>query len=1531
MKIRIPLPSPPRTSVVYTDWARAYDPAGEPAAVALLDEALGGFHVAHAKPGRFLDGLERRVRNLEPAHLPWFWDTIGHRLIAWHPRSAARAYALARTAERTHGLPVDPDHHRANLLLFAGSGALPAAELSGHQAWLTATLDGPAAHEEYVRVLTAWAASPAGLPADLARRVRLSARAAGADPAEEARVLGLVLGAARGKDVPDRLLDAARELLAAHPPGDDVNALLLDLFPETRGDASGWLRLLVACGAADAATAGRITPEGGFAAWFGQYTRRYSHRPAGGGGVRRQPMPPELFDLLTRFAPRTRAAATPLRLHEDRYQWPGLDAELLDACLAENLPVEDPGSAVELVFRDPGPLRDLRALAADPVFGPRLEGTVHAGLRTGGTAITRLPENPGIAGEVRGRVEALLSALRGGGLAAADEAVDELRTLLDRPTARALDGIDEALGALDLTGPLARALRAGLPEEWGWPALEDAVAELGGPDRVTGVTSTWPLLTVHGPDRAVTVDHAGPRHRCAFRLPDGATSHTVHHVGGQFLVAWSTTPKGGFGEHAFWTDRPDEVFEPEDKLGLRRYGGMIQGGLGYHFATPDGTGRHDGTRVLRPGDRDGIGSTDVQMGDGRRFWGSDVFKGWSGWARLDPVTGARTADRVPPAFHTATEPPPGTELFGDLQTLAALPPDAPASPLGQDGALVGFRVLNRTPHPGPSPREFLLEGVDGRTAGYRTARYGRRPWAIVRMPRGGEDAVLAGQETVRAHAAEDNSLLWQVHGFPGSDRRRTPGFGEAAGPVPPPAFWHFLTPRDEASSETLRTVDDTAVRALLDAALRGDPAPALPGALEPRVAEGVARAARLAADLLRRRRELTRRVALMRAEPAVTLRAEIPDTVLTPALYGLLAEHRRYQGPVPQPQPALLTAVAADGRHLRGEIDDDTRALARPADPDDWEVLVGGIGAVAWRAAVDTTPTEEREALAALLDTWSGQPFAEAGGAWRTGRADPAALAAHRAAGHTLASGAVRDGTARFLQRAADPAPEGAEDCRGSAVTEDDTTRLPRLLELLAGRGPVPVPPAAVDTFTRLTGVRAAVAVLVLAGFPGRDHHGEHLTLLGAAPYKVKKPLIERYDSLCRSLGDTGRRTVLAAGVPQDPTALWEPEGVVAAAARMAAAWTGLLGAEEHADEELAAALDAELGLGDGWARSLPAGRAPAEEPFGEAGFVLVGDRVGGLGLHHAGPDDAVGREVRSTEPAHRTAASVITWALTERPVADPAATGALALYERLRTHLDGPDALVPLGSFKDLARTAAADPLFTPYRGPVLPCPHPLGEHVTETSTAVDDGLFVVAVPAGSTFVRPLALAEPERLLRAERLAAGVDRPWLLTDLRALRGLLDGLGRLADRAAGTPVPPGGYENDPALSVPDLVARAARTLGTGSDAAALYLQLLTLARPTDRNVRRWNGWTAARHKAAQAELSATGAVETAKRARAGRTLFLPGQWTDLKAPHLPLESAKLADHGVSASLKDLHAPLLRLLPPVPVHELFARAWDRAHP
>lgn len=69
----------------------------------------------------------------------------------------------------------------------------------------------------------------------------------------------------------------------------------------------------------------------------------------------------------------------------------------------------------------------------------------------------------------------------------------------------------------------------------------------------------------------------------------------------------------------------------------------------------------------------------------------------------------------------------------------------------------------------------------------------------------------------------------------------------------------------------------------------------------------------------------------------------------------------------------------------------------------------------------------------------------------------------------------------------------------------------------------------------------------------------------------------------------------------------------------------------------------------------------------------------------------------------------------------------------------------------------------------------------------------------------------------------------------------------------------------------------------------------------------------------------------AKRARAGRTVLLPGDWTELKAPHLPLETAKLATHLVRPLWSNrIRSPFGRILPTAPLHETFTAAWERLH-
>ncbi len=65
----------------------------------------------------------------------------------------------------------------------------------------------------------------------------------------------------------------------------------------------------------------------------------------------------------------------------------------------------------------------------------------------------------------------------------------------------------------------------------------------------------------------------------------------------------------------------------------------------------------------------------------------------------------------------------------------------------------------------------------------------------------------------------------------------------------------------------------------------------------------------------------------------------------------------------------------------------------------------------------------------------------------------------------------------------------------------------------------------------------------------------------------------------------------------------------------------------------------------------------------------------------------------------------------------------------------------------------------------------------------------------------------------------------------------------------------------------------------------------------------------------------------AKRARAGRELFLAGGWEALKVPNLPIESWKLPLYGVDP--QQIDSVRYRLIAPRgPVGDLFAVAWQR---
>ncbi|MFJ3664684.1 hypothetical protein ACIPPM_30000 [Streptomyces sp. NPDC090119] len=879
----------PHASTTYADWAAAHDPAAAGAARELVDGMRTELGRTWAKPGRFVDAMAVRARRLPPAHLPWFWDTVGHRLIGCGSRPGGRAYAAARAAEAEHGLPVDPGYRKANALLFAAGGAMPAKEFKAHQRFLTETLEPSAAHSALGEFLTAWVESPADLPTDLVRRVRASAKAAGHTDEEVARMVGVILAAARDKVVPEALLEAAGSVLAAHPPTDPVVAGLVEIFPAGATDGGAWLRLLTGCGAAEAMADGRVVPEGGLRRWVGHFAHMYQYATQPGGGVARQQLPPELFDLVVRWGPRLRAETTPLTVHTTRHHYQGVDTDLLDACLAAGVPVVDPGPEIETHFWGEHSRRDLAALAADPVLGPRLERLVHEELlpngplgrreRRPGSAVTLLPGNTGIARQVARRVEALVDTIAGGGMAGAEEAVAELELLLDEPTVAALDDIADALAEAGAAGALRRSLAAGLPEELAWPTLESVYAEFaadGGPDAVAGVTATWPVLTVFGTDRAVAVAPDGVRGSCRFAVPEGATMHAVHYVGGSFLVSWTHSPNPYCCDTACWADRPHDTFTPDETSGLAPFGGHLDGAYGFQFETADGTGRHGGEGVLRAGGREGIDRDELQLGDGEGVWTNAVYADRP-WQEADPVTGEPVGPSPLPRFLTPT-PEDGMSLDTEALQLAPLPAPLTDSPLGSRDGLVGTRIQFRTRHRHHAPDHFLVESVDGRTARFDADRQGRRPWALWAPPEGpAQDVVLTDADTptgVRAYAA-DGSLLWEQDGHhsprhPRTERRRR--VTASGGTALPPAFWYLLRTRDPAGSRALRTVRRETADTLLTtartdpAALRATVARELPEITEPALADAVAAIAGRAARVEDRRLGLHRRATLP-AEP----------------------------------------------------------------------------------------------------------------------------------------------------------------------------------------------------------------------------------------------------------------------------------------------------------------------------------------------------------------------------------------------------------------------------------------------------------------------------------------------------------------------------------------------------------------------------------------------------------------------------------------------------------------------------------------
>ncbi|GAA3368168.1 hypothetical protein GCM10020367_05420 [Streptomyces sannanensis] len=1240
---------------------------------------------------------------------------------------------------------------------------------------------------------------------------------------------------------------------------------------------------------------------------------------------------------------------------------------------------QPPGVPLASWLTDTAPgARDLTAVAERPVFRALLSRTLGSlggggGQRLGDTGMSTLAAHPVLSRILREWLTACAeeyTAARGlPGLLTALNRLSAFRSVV-------ADAAPEAVQLLqdhDVVPLLAATLRTGVLDELGWPALDETYAELAeeaaaaprqrNRSEKVGVTGAWPALILNTLERAVVVGPEGVLLRHTLRLPvtvDHWRTPGFRYVDGELLVIWWEDGK----QRGYWSHRPAEVFTVGGEQ-IPRWGGS---GPSDDVCLPlPGGGRATGGKALHAGDTS-VPPQRAVLADGTGLWREGHQGTQRVWLEYDPVSGTHGRASLPAFLRSGVQD--GTRLLTEHCQVLPLQPGLETTPFGTDGTVLGRWVRRTVTEPGtPAPADghrTVAGTPDGHTVTLPHPLPGggsRVPLGALTLPGGSRPVMALSHRSVEAHPADTagtGGSLWSV----------TPdslGGNNAAGTpyVPPVAYWHALRPRDERASAALRNLTDSRAGELftevaaaaarhLEAYRAAEEytgpssrqmteeavARVLPEVSDARLLTGVTALVRNAVD---------RAAAVARyleppkpAEPATprnTARTQGmffdhspehgDDTTLVHAtawgsdrMYGgwwgggsrwtvirqILAVNHVLGGEPAfgPPVPATVPSTSADG----WQRDEYTVPGQSPA----WTSLLDKLPELAYRAASAATSPEHRAGLLHLLDTLAAGPLADPAGTVRQVTLDeplPAGTPGRRSEpvprlGQVLRKGGRtvvvigdagrnrQQDTARWL--ALDHDPTGVFGPVPGFTLDNEhvhrhgiaPARLTRLTALVREKGPAPWRPETAEAFHAATGIGPLQSAALLSDAV-TDPGSEALALLGA-----KTRAFETAQERLRALPRDDRHAMLRALLPADPADLWSTGPDIRAAAEV---WQERLGSLVRVPEEL----DLDLSGTDS----------------GAVGLILNSASRQWL-AHGSDVEDGTGRPGLYWAGAHGAASSALTALRTlayTLPYKHPLRAHLPAGLAALRGRLADPDLVLDFG----LVGTEEGGSI-----GPVIRAAHQL----PESGGAGPDGLvragaaLLLAPEYGDhekLLIRPAGLQGPEDPVFG--LVEGTVAQYRADEIRALRALLsEEIDALVSAGApdGSPHYPA---QDPARAVPDVVTEAAAALGLSIDAATLYLMLLALPDPTDRNCVRWTEWKPARIKKARAELAATDLVVEAKRSRAGRTLFLPCGWLERGAPGLPLETWKEGLYPVTGST--------RALPHLPVPALFAAAWARA--
>ncbi|MFD3307377.1 DNA-binding protein [Streptomyces sp. NPDC058694] len=1365
--------------------------------------------------------------------------------------------------------------------------------------------------------------------------------------------------------------------LAGQEPA--VRGTLLELMPSgwELADLPQWLDLLEKSGATaglcDTTLPAEVRPADGTAGWTRRFLElckaEYRHlAPAG------------LYPLVDRMADTLR---TELTTSESTLQPPCGDVNLLDQLLALGIPLADPWEGAGMGLRAWAACehrRDLVALEADTRFHPAFRTACPQEERQDGMrTVLALAECPGarpMLAEWVGEVSRWYVTAELPGNAGHSGALRTLSWLPGEVLAVAETAVREALST-GIAPALARALRTGILDELGWPAWDEAVA--AAPEKLESlenfqVMDAWPHLIVRLGLQIRVIGAEGTLLTHELNLPEKLTRSpsyaNCHYVDGELFVWWSSYVSPD--REGYWHQDPSQVM-PVEYAGYSR-ASRVGDDLSRVSIPFPGGGRATGGGVLRRGDTVVPPARQV-ISDGTSYWVWDYAgpeRRDHTWFEYDPVSNTQGEPGLPDWFAEGVRTAPEGSTFeaGWLLPAPSAVPGPMCSPV--DG-LLGWRVVTL---PDGSRRG---EDLAGRSVVVPPGTYQNPRWALEFPGADRPMAVSKQYNEIRLLNADGVEMA-------GIPRDQTAGpFTAGTRLLPPLRYWHLLQPRDPQGSAALRKVDENTATALLTAAVAesvntkdaesvenatgtdeeragADGRDRLAGAvltLLPQVSHealrtGIAGVLRFAAD---QQRILD--VARTRLDAAVTggvqeeRRAEPDDSTLTAALQGLGVNgdrrwsYRRwytYYG-----GDDIFRLLRLFGEALRGITEPVPTGRLHLALPEQrclramgWEDLPTLSALVALRAGTAGTVDHHREALDALLAELDAQELAvldpdhwrrvelrldesnfkgpDAGRYTSTGNVLPLHGGAfvifpfgteQHIDGGRVYGAVFHDPSGRFEA----PAPYTLVSAEPFVTGR---TRAPGWFTAfrteLAARGPAPWFPAAAEEFARLTGITPTMARLVVAGVPMTDDGKKPVPAetLKAIGVKAADVGVARAALGCDSVqfADSGVwQAVLSALLPAEPSGLWTDGPDVAAAAEV---FNRRVGRLTPLPEEVLHDAFRSLEHTSWWKPSdaLRGFLDVAAEPR------LTRDLNWsiGNGYYPRSEGDTPGFDTDVLNGSVALAA----WLAHRLPAGDPVRAVLPSVLTAIRERLAHPHLLVSLGRRVGLEALRRASGAPTETGGDFV------RYGAVVVSTRADDPMPAVAPvlldPAGSD---PHLAA----LFAGKQPSPGETSLRLVHDQRFAELLADPGNPVAGERDADGL---WWPQDPARSVPDLVGEVAERYGIGEDAAVIYLMLLAMPDPTDRNTASWTGWTkqrggTARLRAARAELAATDLVVEGSRSRAGRSLFLPGGWAQLPQPHTPTERWKVPLYDL---FDGEEAALGVIVPTGPVAALYRTAWQR---